>query len=386
MMDCDTTGIEPDLGLVKMKNLVGGGTMLIVNQTVPRALDSLGYNQSQVDDIIAYIDTEKTIVGAPHLRKEHVPVFACSMGVENTIKPLGHVRMMGAVQPFLSGAISKTVNMPEEASVEDIEQLHMDSWKLGLKAVAIYRDNCKVAQPLSQAKKEGAEEAPVAEAAAEPAGFVTRGMTRRELPRVRSSKTYEFRVSSTKGFFTIGEYEDGTPAELFLQISKQGSTLAGVMDALAISVSQGLQYGVPLKTYVRMFTNMAFAPAGITDDTDVRTASSLVDYVFRRLGKDYLSFDDQLETGISHLGDAPAEQPQLIQLPEDDEPTPAQEAQALENEPDHAEQSAGSSQSSQPKANRQDDTSPICSVCGNLTQRSGACYVCPACGTTTGCS
>jgi len=391
MMDCDTTGIEPDLGLVKMKNLVGGGTMTIVNRTVPRALKNLGYSPGQVSDTIAYIDDEKTIIGAPHLKEEHVPVFACSMGAENVIKPLGHVKMMGAVQPFLSGAISKTVNMPEEATVEEIEQLHMDSWKLGLKAVAIYRDNCKVAQPLAQAKKENKEEdAPAAQVASAPvaSGFEVKGVQRRELPRVRNSKTYEFRVAGTKGYFTVSEFEDGAPGELFLSVSKQGSTLAGVMDALAISVSHGLQSGVPLKSFVKTFTNMNFAPAGITNDSEIRTASSLVDYVFRRLGKDYLSFDDQLETGVSHLEDKPEEQAQLL-VEEDSEPTVEQQEQALQNnnddDPVEAQEPAEEAEQKPMKA-QQDDTSPICTVCGNLTQRSGACYVCPACGTTTGCS
>lgn len=395
MMDCDTTGIEPDLGLVKTKNLVGGGTMSIVNRTVPRALKNLGYSQGQISDIVAYIDEEKTIIDAPHLKKEHLPVFACSMGSENVIKPLGHVRMMGAVQPFLSGAISKTVNMPSEATIEDVADLHMDSWKLGLKAVAIYRDNSKVAQPLAQTKKEGKEEdAPVAAAqpavapalAEQTASFEVRGVQRRELPRVRNSKTYEFRVSGTKGYFTVSEFEDGTPGELFLSVSKQGSTLAGVMDALAISVSHGLQHGVPLKSFVKTFTNMNFAPAGITDDKQINTASSLVDYVFRRLGKDYLSFDDQLETGISHLADQPEQQAQLI-MDDSDEPTPEQQEQALNIEEDttSVDEEPTQQTTTRPKA-QQDDTSPICTVCGNLTQRSGACYVCPACGTTTGCS
>ena len=236
MMDCDTTGIEPDLGLVKVKKLVGGGTMSIVNQTVPRALRALGYTKSQADDIIAYIDTEKTIVGAPHLKKQHLAVFACSMG-DNTIHYLGHVKMMAAVQPFLSGAISKTVNMPEEATVEDVEQLHIDAWKLGVKAIAIYRDNCKVSQPLSMAKKDGAEEAPKGESALAPDTFVVRGAVKRELPKRRASYTYEFHVADSKGFFTVGEYEDGQPGELFIHVAKQGSTLSGLMDSFAISVS-----------------------------------------------------------------------------------------------------------------------------------------------------
>ena len=224
MMDCDTTGIEPDLGLVKVKKLVGGGTMSIVNQTVPRALKVLGYTKEQIDDIVSYIDTEKTILGAPHLKKEHEPVFACSMG-DNAIHYLGHVKMMSAVQPFLSGAISKTVNMPEDVSIEDVEQLHIDAWKMGLKAVAIYRDNCKVAQPLSMAKKEGSEDktpAPAATVEQINDRIIVKGVVRRELPKVRNSKTFSFRVSDSKGFFTVGEYDDGTPGELFISTSKHG--------------------------------------------------------------------------------------------------------------------------------------------------------------------
>ncbi|MFM8380707.1 MAG: vitamin B12-dependent ribonucleotide reductase, partial [Actinomycetota bacterium] len=291
MMDCDTTGIEPDLGLVKMKKLVGGGNMVIVNQTIPMALRKLGYTASQVDEIIAYIDAEKSILGAPHVKPEHIAVFACSMG-DNTIHYEGHVRMMGAVQPFISGAISKTVNMPEEASVEDIEALHMLSWELGLKAVAIYRDNCKVGQPLSTAKKDGAAEAPAAASAAVEK-IVERVVTkpvRQKLPRSRRGRTFEFRVADCKGFATIGEYEDGRPGEVFLTVSKQGSTLSGIMDAFAKSISYGLQYGVPMRAFVEAFVNMRFEPAGMTDDPDIRFAASIMDYLFRRLALEYLSY------------------------------------------------------------------------------------------------
>jgi ribonucleoside-diphosphate reductase alpha chain len=303
MMDCDTTGIEPDLGLVKVKKLVGGGTMHIVNQTVPRALKNLGYTKAEIDKIIEYIDVEKTIIGAPALKPEHLPVFACSMG-DNFIHYTGHVKMMAAVQPFLSGAISKTVNMPEEATVEDIEQIHIDSWEMGLKAVAIYRDNCKVAQPLSMAKKAGSEkDAPAAAAPVAEDKFVVKGAVRRVLPRVRASRTYKFQIADLKGFFTVGQYEDGTPGELFINVSKQGSTLSGLMDSFAISVSHGLQYGVPLKSYVKTLRGTGFAPSGITDDKEIRTASSITDYIFRRLALDYLSFDDRLELGLANFED-----------------------------------------------------------------------------------
>jgi ribonucleoside-diphosphate reductase alpha chain len=303
MMDCDTTGIEPDLGLCKMKKLVGGGNMVIVNQTIPRALRRLGYHAQQVDEIVSYIDSEKSILGAPHLAAEHVPVFACSMG-DNTIHYEGHVRMMGATQPFLSGAISKTVNMPEEATIEDIESLHLLSWQLGLKAVAVYRDNCKVGQPLSTAKKEGAEETPVAQVTEVTQVIekiverVVHQPIRQKLPRSRRGRTFEFRVADCKGFATIGEYENGQPGEIFLTVSKQGSTLSGIMDAFAKSISYGLQYGVPVRAFVEAFTNMRFEPAGMTDDPDIRFASSIMDYLFRRLALEYMTYDERAELGI----------------------------------------------------------------------------------------
>jgi ribonucleoside-diphosphate reductase alpha chain len=387
MMDCDTTGIEPDLGLVKVKKLVGGGTMSIVNQTVPRALKALGYTKPQIDDIVSYIDQEKTILGAPHLKEEHEPVFACSMG-DNAIHYLGHVKMMSAVQPFLSGAISKTVNMPEDVNVEDVEQLHIDAWDMGLKAVAIYRDNCKVAQPLSMAKKEGAQETKPT-TALEPVEaindkFIVKGAVRRELPKIRSAKTFKFYVSDSRGYMTVGEYDDGTPGELFIQISKQGSTLRGIMDSFGIAVSYGLQYGVPLKDFVRVFTNSSFAPAGITDDPDIRTASSLMDYIFRRLAINYLSFDDRLELGLASIDDMPSDQVELpIDTKVDTEPeTPVERVAETKVE-------APQVQTSQPVAKKKtvkDEGAPMCFNCGNQTQRAGSCYVCTACGSTTGCS
>lgn len=409
MMDCDTTGIEPDLGLVKVKKLVGGGTMSIVNQTVPRALKALGYTPEQVNDIVAYIDTEKTILGAPHLQKAHEPVFACSMG-DNSIHYLGHVKMMSAVQPFLSGAISKTVNMPEDATVEDIEQIHLDSWKMGLKAVAIYRDNCKVAQPLSMAKKEGdkatAEENHAAQAAAAATAvseqpvvtttitpdatldgrIVVKGAVRRKLPKVRNGKTYKFQVADLEGYFTVGEYEDGTPGELFVSVSKQGSTLSGLMDSFAISVSHGLQYGVPLKSYVKTLRGTSFAPAGITDDSDIRTASSVTDYIVRRLALDYLSFDDRLELGLASFDDMPEAQTSLLETAE---PAPVQVTAVLAEAaaPDPAASGAPKAHAPADTTQTQkDESAPLCYNCGNQTQRAGSCYVCSSCGSTTGCS
>ncbi len=384
MMDCDTTGIEPDLGLVKVKKLVGGGTMSIVNQTVPRALKSLGYTKKQIDDIVNYIDVEKTILGAPDLKKEHENVFACSMG-DNSIHYLGHVKMMGAVQPFISGAISKTVNMPEEATIEDVEKLHIDAWRLGLKAVAIYRDNCKVAQPLSMAKKEGAEDKKEDQTESVNDRIIVKGAVRRPLPKVRASKTFSFRVADSHGYMTIGEYEDGAPGELFVHFSKHGSTLRGIMDAFAISVSHGLQYGVPLKTYVKSLMSTSFAPAGITDDEDIRTASSLIDYIFRRLALTYLSFDDRLELGLASFDDMPEEQTTLLAL---NEMVDEQTEETVTVKPQQPEMPEGQ-QSIIREDNdsvKNDDTAPMCYNCGNQTQRSGSCYVCTSCGSTTGCS
>jgi ribonucleoside-diphosphate reductase alpha chain len=398
MMDCDTTGIEPDLGLVKVKKLVGGGTMSIVNQTVPRALKTLGYTKHQIDDIIAYIDTEKSILGAPHLKEEHINVFACSMG-DNSIHYLGHAKMMGAVQPFISGAISKTVNMPEEATVEDIEQLHMDAWKLGIKAVAIYRDNCKVAQPLSMAKKEGAEDGSKLKTATQQIeqavqAPVATGAVHRPLPKVRNSKTFSFTVADLHGYLIVGEYENGKPGEVFISVAKMGSTLAGLMESFGRSISYGLQYGVPLKVYVKGMTSTSFAPSGITDDPDIRTASSLIDYTFRRLAKSYLSFDDQLELGLASFEDMPAEQTSLVtdeelQAPavvenKADVTVPKQPQLLKETEQQQAE-SVVERQSTSDKSVA-DPHAPMCYSCGNQTQRSGSCYVCTSCGSTTGCS
>ncbi|HSX27442.1 MAG TPA: vitamin B12-dependent ribonucleotide reductase [Patescibacteria group bacterium] len=376
MMDCDTTGIEPDLGLVKHKKLVGGGTMNIVNQTVPRALRSLGYTKAQIDQIVGYIDVEKTIIGAPHLKKEHKAVFACSMG-DNAIHYMGHVKMMGAVQPFISGAISKTVNMPEDVTIEDVEQLHTEAWKLGLKAVAIYRDNCKVGQPLSMAKKDSSKNDDKQTTEVAKDMIIVKGAVRRELPKVRNSKTFSFKVADSHGYMTVGEYDDGVPGEVFVNIAKQGSTLRGVMDAFAISLSHGLQFGVPLKDYVKSFTSMSFAPAGITDDPDIRTASSIVDYLAKRLAKTYLSFDDQLELGLASIEDMPDEQTSLLE-PE----IPVAQEKTAEPAPPLELKVTSKTVTTSTKV----DSAPLCFNCGNQTQKSGSCYVCTSCGSTTGCS
>jgi ribonucleoside-diphosphate reductase alpha chain len=411
MMDCDTTGIEPDLGLVKLKKLVGGGNMSIVNQTVPRALAQLGYEPAQVADIVAYIDEHKSIVGAPHLAQEHLPVFACSMG-DNVIHYLGHVKMMAAVQPFISGAISKTVNMPEEAAVEDVEQLHIDAWRMGVKAIAIYRDNCKVGQPLSTAKKEGkvAPEGPVQgqleAVATQVVEKVIKVPVREKLPRNRVSKTFEFRVADCKGFVTIGQYDDGRPGEIFLKVSKQGSTLAGIMDAFSVSVSYGLQYGVPLRNFVEAFTNTRFEPAGITDDPDLRIATSVLDYIFRRLAVDYLSYEERAELGILTTGERTqptlpgvvetvTETRQGLDVPADppsiDSSSPLLRSGNAPKEPSLLERAGVTddkpvkpSKVIKPQATNVD--APLCMQCGVQMQRAGSCHACPSCGSTSGCS
>ncbi|MCU1498477.1 MAG: ribonucleoside-diphosphate reductase class [Acidimicrobiales bacterium] len=438
MMDCDTTGIEPDLGLVKMKKLVGGGNMTIVNQTIPRALHRLGYTEAQIADIVDYIDVEKSILGAPHLAADHISVFACSMG-DNPIHYMGHVRMMAAVQPFISGAISKTVNMPEDVSVEDVEQLHIEAWQLGVKAVAVYRDNCKVAQPLAMAKKGDADvngpgtnvAAAIAEAiAGEPQivevekiveKIVERVVekkvpTRTKLDRNRTSKTFEFRVADCKGFVTVGQYADGRPGEVFLKVAKQGSTLAGIMDALSISLSYGLQYGVPLRAFVEAFTNTRFEPAGMTDDPELRIASSLLDYIFRRLALDYLTFEERQELGILSVSERtqptlPGVEETVVEnrmghdLVADPKSIPSASELAVTLEAE-AEAKAAPSQPSlldragvtdlttpahshtppQVKPAVQHSDAPYCMQCGVQMQRAGSCHACPSCGSTSGCS
>ena len=399
MMDCDTTGIEPDLGLVKFKKLVGGGNMTIVNQTVPRALKQLGYEGPVVDRIVAYIDEQKTIVGSPDLKAEHLPVFACSMG-DNTIHYEGHVRMMGATQPFLSGAISKTVNMPQEASVEDIEALHMLSWELGIKAVAVYRDNCKVGQPLSTAKKDSEKGSNDGGGAANAATQIIERIVervvhqpvRQKLPRSRRGRTFEFRVADCKGFATIGEYTDGRPGEVFLTVSKQGSTLAGLMDAFAKSISYGLQYGVPMRAFIEAFVNTRFEPAGMTDDPDIRMASSIVDYLFRRLAVEYLTADERAELGVFTREERM--QPTLPGVEESitvdtrgtdvfADPKSIPSANDLVAQIDSGAFSAPPSHAT----NKPAATGMICSSCGSANmQRAGACYVCGDCGSSSGCS
>ncbi len=373
LMDCDTTGIEPDFSLVKMKRLVGGGTMSIINQTIPRALTHLGYDEDQVKAITAFVDENQTVTGCPELSADHQAVFATSMG-DNFIHHLGHVRMMGAVQPFLSGAISKTCNMPEGVTVDEVEELYLESWKLGLKAVAIYRDNCKLGQPLSTGK-DASTPATVAEnlaaALAEP--------VRRKLPRTRVSRTFEFRVADCKGWATIGEYEDGRPGEIFLRVSKQGSTMAGIMDAFAISLSHGLQYGVPLRAYVEAFTGMRFEPAGMTDDPDLRIASSIIDYLFRRLAVEYLSAEERAELNILTVGERTQQTlPGVMESA-----TATLQGSEVPADPPSV---PSASQLAAEMSMRPSQDAPMCMQCGVAMQRAGSCYVCIDCGSTSGCS
>jgi ribonucleoside-diphosphate reductase alpha chain len=310
---------------------------------------------------------------------------------DNTIHFSGHVRMMGAVQPFISGAISKTVNLPEEATLEEVEQLHIDAWRLGIKAVAIYRDNCKVAQPLSASKKDDDRaDAGTVEAATEVVERIVEKIVyepiRQKLPRTRTSKTFEFRVADCKGFVTVGEYEDGRPGEIFVRVSKQGSTLAGIMDAFAISVSHGLQYGVPLRSFVDAFTGMRFEPAGMTDDPDIRIANSLMDYLFRRLALEYLSVEERAELNI--LSTAERMQPTLPGVEETIVET--RQGSELPADPPSIESVSTLIAETQTRVVRETHTvshdAPLCMQCGVVMQRSGSCHACPSCGTTSGCS
>ncbi|MEU7911988.1 vitamin B12-dependent ribonucleotide reductase [Microbispora bryophytorum] len=414
MMDCDTTGIEPDLALVKFKKLVGGGSMQIVNQTIPRALRQLGYLEEQVEAIVEYIAEHGHVVDAPGLRPEHYEVFDCAMG-ERAIASMGHVRMMAAVQPFLSGAISKTVNLPESATVDDIEQVYLEGWKLGLKALAVYRDNCKVGQPLSIAKKASAEAPAEASADKEPIVQVVEVArpTRRRMPNQRPSTTTRFTVGGAKGYMTASSYPDDGLGEVFLKMSKQGSTLAGVMDAFSVAISIGLQYGVPLDTYVQKFVNMRFEPAGMTDDPDVRMAQSVMDYIFRRLALDHLPYEDRAALGIFSASERAAQQrgedPAALQdldtaalaqsAPiERGQAAPVEKAQPAPVEAKPAEGSSAGQVApvAVPEPRRvgasleshqgRTADAPLCMTCGTKMRPAGSCYVCEGCGSTSGCS
>ncbi len=416
MMDCDTTGIEPDLALVKFKKLVGGGSMQIVNQTVPRALKNLGYQTEQIEAITEYIAEHGHVVNAPGLKPEHYEVFDCAMG-ERSISPMGHVRMMAAVQPFLSGSISKTVNMPESATVEDVEQIYFEGWKLGLKALAIYRDNCKVGQPLSVVKKKEKEEAAVAAAAALAAESARRPV-RKRLPKTRSATVTRFDVAGAEGYMTASTYPDDGVGEVFLKLGKQGSTLAGVMDAFSIAISVGLQYGIPLESYVAKFTNMRFEPAGMTDDPDIRIATSVMDYIFRRLALDHLPYDQRAELGILSAAERAAQlagqdpaslgvevdpialaqsagvepniYPERVQpaLQPSASPSASPAAPAATQPTNPVPGTAGPHSTAElieAQQGRHVDA-PLCLTCGTTMRPAGSCYVCEGCGATSGCS
>jgi ribonucleoside-diphosphate reductase alpha chain len=394
MMDCDTTGIEPDFSLVKFKKLVGGGSMQIVNQTVPQALRKLGYSEETIEAIVEFIAANGHVIDAPGLKTEHYEVFDCALGARS-IAPMGHVRMMAACQPFLSGAISKTVNLPEDATVEEVEEVHLEAWRMGIKALAVYRDNCKVGQPLSDGKAKK-KEAPV-EAAAAP--------VRNRLPKSRPATTTSFSVGGAEGYMTAGAYADGALGEVFLKLGKQGSTLAGVMDAFSIAVSIGLQYGVPLETFVEKFTNLRFEPAGMTDDADIRMAQSMMDYIFRRLALDYLPFEQRaamglytsaeraaaLDNGGEYAPIASADTPKVI-APAAVAAVAKAEVKPVAVKPVEVKIEAaplaatiGSSSDLLESMGIKSDA-PLCMTCGVKMRMSGACFVCEGCGNTSGCS
>ena len=385
MMDCDTTGIEPDLALVKFKKMVGGGSMQIVNQTVPLALKKLGYTDETIEAIVEYIAENGNVIDAPGLKSEHYSVFDCAMGVRS-ISAMGHVHMMAACQPFLSGAISKTVNLPADATVEEIEEVYYQGWKLGLKALAVYRDNCKVGQPLSDSKGKKEEVAATEE---------EHIAIRKRLPKSRPAQTTSFSVGGAEGYMTTGAYADGALAEVFLKLGKQGSTLAGVMDAFSIAVSIGLQYGVPLETFVSKFANQRFEPAGMTDDADIRIAQSVMDYIFRRLALDYLPFESRSALGIYSAaeraraldgGDYAADESLTAEdlLPTNKAASTKQEVK-IEKAP--VENSAvGSSMELFEKMAGVKSDAPLCMTCGVKMRMAGSCFVCEGCGNTSGCS
>jgi len=380
MMDCDTTGIEPDFSLVKFKKLVGGGSMQIVNQTIPMALQRLGYAPEDVDAIVAYIAEHGHVVDAPGLAAEHYAIFDTAMGVR-PIDPMGHINMMAACQPFLSGAISKTVNMPEDATVDEVADIYFQGWRLGLKAIAVYRDNCKVGQPLSDAKAGKADEAASAsEVATAAAAPVVPVPVRRRLPARRRATTTSFNIGDLEGYLMAGEYEDGTLGEVFIKVSKQGSTLSGIMDGLALAVSVALQYGVPLETFVTKYVNSRFEPSGMTSDADIRMTGSILDFVFRRLAIDYLDAETRQSFGIyttaervasvqsGSYGAAPAAPAQArAEAPKAAEPAPVEPKAALKEFRIEA---------------------PMCFTCGTnaFMKPAGACFACTSCGSTSGCS
>jgi ribonucleoside-diphosphate reductase alpha chain len=382
MMDCDTTGIEPDLALVKYKKLVGGGLLKIVNTTVPAALRKLGYDEIKVKEIVEYIDENDTIEGAPHLQDEHLKVFDCAFKpVKGTrsIAPMGHVRMMAAVQPFISGSMSKTVNLPTEATVEEIQQTYLESWKLGLKCIAIYRDGCKRSQPLSTSldkdkKKDVVEGEPKA--------------VRRKLPDERKAVTHKFDIAGHEGYLTVGLYEDGTPGELFVTMAKEGSTISGLMDAFATQTSYALQFGVPLKFMVDKFSHMRFEPSGFTKNKEIPIAKSIVDYIFRWMASHFLPEDEQDEVGVIRRESAPRREEAPAPSVADPKPSdPEFKLIAAPKTTNGIASQTGRAQGAPPsKIAFVNTDAPACPDCGAITVRSGSCYKCLNCGATTGCS
>ncbi len=381
-MDSDTTGVEPDLALVKYKKLVGGASMQIVNQTVPLALRKLGYAEETVEAIVEYIGEHGVAAGAPGLRTEHFEVFDCAMG-NRSITWMGHVRMLAAVQPFLSGTASKTVNLPEDASVEDIEKAYFEAWKLGLKALAVYRNNSKVGQPLSEKPQADEEAAPLVEYRP----------VRKRLPKKRPSQTVSFSVGGAEGYMTAGSYPDDGLGEVFIKMSKQGSTLAGVMDAFSVSISIGLQYGVPLEAFVSKFTNMRFDPAGMTDDPDVRMAQSIMDYLFRRLALDYLPYETRSELGIftaeeraaAVAGGSYVESARTVEEMDVDVLGSGMPLTQLGASPLPTPKVGSSTELLEAQQGTAADA-PLCLSCGVKMRPAGSCYVCESCGSTSGCS
>jgi ribonucleoside-diphosphate reductase alpha chain len=403
MMDCDTTGVEPDIALIKYKKLVGGGMLRIVNQTVPVALSRLGYDKATIDGIVKYVDEEGTIEGAPGLQEKHLPVFDCAFRAEKgvrSIAPMGHVKMMGAVQPFISGAISKTVNMPNEATVEDIEEVYIESWRQGVKAIAIYRDGSKAVQPLSTSKEQGTGNK-------EQGGILEAGPVRRRLPDTRPSVTHKFSIQGHEGYINVGMYESGQPGEIFVTMAKEGSTISGLMDAFATSISLTLQYGVPLRDLVQKYSHMRFEPMGMTENREIPMAQSIIDYIFRWMASQFLSKEEKLELGILTVSERMNQdaiysgvQPELVQAPV--QPIPSvlpiaggsaeADIVTLSNGNGHAAvenngngHSVGGAQDKYVGPRVQADA-PSCANCGWIMSRSGTCYRCENCGSTSGCS
>ncbi|HYG65558.1 MAG TPA: vitamin B12-dependent ribonucleotide reductase, partial [Thermoanaerobaculia bacterium] len=384
MMDCDTTGVEPDIALVKYKKLVGGGMIKIVNNTVPIALKRLGYDKDEVRAIVEYIDEHDTIEGAPHLKEEHLPVFDCAFKPAQgarSIHYMGHLKMLAAVQPFISGAISKTINMPEESTPDEIMQAYIEGWQMGLKAVAIYRDNCKRSQPLSTKKEKGEEK--VAAQAVQVVQAVTqaqvplqeRRAVRRKLPDERRAITHKFSINEHEGYLTVGLYDDGMPGEIFLVMAKEGSTISGLMDSLATSISIALQYGVPLQTLVDKFSHTRFEPSGFTKNPEIPMAKSITDYIFRWLASKFLSRESKAAAGVILRDEIP-----VAPAPAVPESLPLMGGGRL----DTVAQAISVETQKVTFLYQQD--APSCSDCGSIMVRNGSCYKCLNCGTTSGCS